>query len=207
MVNYQYDLTQAITNGNCGSFTIATSGGTVVNYVIGSGTGSFLAQAGTTYTLSVNGGSLSTQGGMQYGSGSGAVNYLLEDRIPPTVTITNLANGSFVKGSILVNINDQDENGVAGTALYLDGNLLSSNLIDTTAYPDGSHTLLAKAWDEAGNVGTCNVNFTIDNQSPSLTITSPATNARIGGIVNIQATASDNFGVAKVELYLDGMSG
>ena len=206
MVNYQYDLSRAITISNYGSFTIATSGGAVVNYLSGSGTGSFLAQAGTTYTMSVNGGSAGNEGAVAYGSGSGAVNYLLEDRIPPTVAITSPANGSFVKGSITVNINAHDENEVAGTALYLDGKLLSSDLIDTTAYPNGScHTLQAKATDEAGNVGTSNlINITVDNQPPSLTITSPAANSRVSDTVTIQATATDNIGVVKIELYIDG---
>ena len=205
MVNYQYNLTTGINGLSYSYFTITANNSDVVNYSSGSGTGSFLAQAGITYTMKVYGGSAGNEGTVVYGSGSGAVNYLLEDRIPPTVSITSPANGSFVKGSITVEINAHDENEVAGTALYLDGNLLSSDVINTTAYPDGSHTLQAKATDGAGNVGTSSlINFTIDNQPPSLTITSPAANARIGGTVTIQATATDNTGVANVELYIDG---
>ncbi|MDP2905003.1 MAG: Ig-like domain-containing protein [Candidatus Omnitrophota bacterium] len=42
-----------------------------------------------------------------------------------------------------------------------------------------------------------------DNIAPQVSITVPSNNATISGIVNIQAQATDNRGVSKVEIYVD----
>jgi len=43
----------------------------------------------------------------------------------------------------------------------------------------------------------------VDTTSPTVSITSPAGNATVSGIVSINANASDNVGVIKVEFYID----
>lgn len=45
----------------------------------------------------------------------------------------------------------------------------------------------------------------IDATPPLVSITSPANNTSISGIVNITANATDNVGISKVEFYLDGV--
>ncbi|MDP2905532.1 MAG: Ig-like domain-containing protein [Candidatus Omnitrophota bacterium] len=42
-----------------------------------------------------------------------------------------------------------------------------------------------------------------DTTPPQVSITAPANNSTVSGSVNIQATATDNVGVAKVEFYVD----
>ena len=81
---------------------------------------------------------------------------------------------------------------------------------DTTHSANGSHTLLAKAYDAAGNVGvsasiTVTVqNATPDTSAPTVRITSPATGAKVSKSVGISVAASDNVGVKRVELFIDG---
>jgi len=45
---------------------------------------------------------------------------------------------------------------------------------------------------------------TPDTTPPTTSITSPANGATVGGTVTVQASASDNVGVTRVELYVDG---
>jgi len=42
-----------------------------------------------------------------------------------------------------------------------------------------------------------------DTTPPQVSISSPANNSTVSGTVNIQATATDNIGVTKVEFYVD----
>jgi|GEM_PF-2110462 VCBS repeat-containing protein len=54
------------------------------------------------------------------------------------------------------------------------------------------------------NVATVSLTITPDATAPTTSITSPANGATVSGSINVQASASDNIGVTKVEFYLDG---
>ncbi|NWJ41139.1 MAG: M4 family metallopeptidase [Geothrix sp.] len=74
----------------------------------------------------------------------------------------------------------------------------------STALANGSYSLVAKAYDAAGNVGTsAAVPFTISNAdttAPTVTATVTGT----GTSRTFTATATDNVGVSRVEYYVDG---
>ena len=78
----------------------------------------------------------------------------------------------------------------------------------STTVANGSHTLYAKAYDAAGNIGTSStVSVTVSNdtQAPTVSMTSPANGSTVSGTaVVVSASASDNVGVARVEFYRDG---
>ena len=83
---------------------------------------------------------------------------------------------------------------------------------DTTAYADGNHELWAIAYDSAGNEGrsdfiTVSVSNDIfrDTVAPDVAITSPRDGASISDRVTIIASASDDDGISKMELRLDGV--
>src|SRR5262249_61891973 len=46
---------------------------------------------------------------------------------------------------------------------------------------------------------------TADGQPPSVTITAPAAGAALSGVTLVQAAATDNVGVARVEFYVDNV--
>ena len=81
---------------------------------------------------------------------------------------------------------------------------------DTFASANGTHTLHAIGYDGAGNSGlsadvSVNVqNVAADTIAPTAQITSPAEGTVVGRTQKIYAVASDNIGVTRVELYLDG---
>ena len=83
---------------------------------------------------------------------------------------------------------------------------------NTLTATNASHSLVVKAYDAAGNVGSsAAVTVTVSNaipppdkQPPVVTITSPANGAVVSGNVGIRASAADNVGVSQVSIYVDG---
>ncbi len=94
------------------------------------------------------------------------------DNTPPSVSITSPQNGQVVSGNITVEVAASDsESGISKVELYVDGNKVGEDTsapynfsIDTTTLSDGQHTLVAKAYDTAGNIGTSSeISITVDN--------------------------------------------
>ena len=95
------------------------------------------------------------------------------DTQPPTVSITAPANGATVAGMVSVNATASDNVGVTKVEFYVDGVLKSTDTTspysfswDSTSVANGSHSLTAKAYDAALNVGTSTaVSVTVNNPS------------------------------------------
>lgn len=143
------------------------------------------------------------------GTGTGTT-----DTTKPTVSITAPAASATVSGTVNVTASASDNVGVSKVEFYVDGALKGTDTTatyllswNTTFLTNGSHTLAAKAYDAAGNVGqsssiTVNVNNPVaDTTQPAVAISSPASGATVQGTVAVSATASDNVGVSKVEFY------
>jgi Big-like domain-containing protein/immune inhibitor InhA-like protein len=96
------------------------------------------------------------------------------DTTPPTTSITAPANGATVSGTTTVTASAADDVGVTRVEFYVDGALRATDTAapytfswDTTAYAAGSHGLVTKAYDAAGNVGTsATVTVTVSNTGP-----------------------------------------
>ncbi len=140
------------------------------------------------------------------------------DTTAPTVSLTSPANGATVSGTITLSATASDNVGVSRVDFYVDGGLLGSSNAspyslswNTLLATNGSHTLLAKASDAAGNVGasatvTVTVNNVADITPPVVTLTSPANGATLPakGSVSVSATASDASGISQIVLAIDG---
>jgi hypothetical protein len=85
---------------------------------------------------------------------------------------------------------------------------LWSLALDTTRLTNGSHVLTATTRDAAGNSAsrsiTVNVQNVADTEAPGMAITSPVEGARVGKNSTETVSATDNVGVVKVEVLLDG---
>jgi thermitase len=148
-----------------------------------------------------------------------ARNYVTPDTTAPVTTITSPANGSIVSGTINVGVSATDNIGVTRVELFVDGNFLAQAIgasaifsLNTLNYADGAHTLQARGYDAAGNVGSTSISITVrnntftDSSAPVATITSPADGSRITTrSLKIYVNGTDNVGVTKLELYLDGV--
>lgn len=134
------------------------------------------------------------------------------DTTPPTVSITAPANSALLRGTASITATASDNVGVTKVEFYVDAALKGSTTSspytyswDTTTAADGSHALLAKAYDAANNVGTSTtITVTTDNTLPVASVTAPAAASYLRGTVGITATASDASGVTQVAFYLDG---
>lgn len=135
------------------------------------------------------------------------------EQSPPTVAITSPAASVNVSDTVTVSIDASDNVGVTKVEYYVD-NLLKGTETgspyhfpwDTSAYSAGAHTILAKAYDAAGNVSQSSRSVTVvkDIIAPDVVLTAPADNVAVSGTVNISSTASDNVGVTRVEFYANG---
>ena len=136
------------------------------------------------------------------------------DTQPPTMSITNIPNGSTVNGLVAVDVAAADNVGVARVELYVDGAKIATDTAapylftwDATARPDGPATLQARAYDAAGNVGTSSsvsVTVTDDTIPPTVAINSPTNGSVVSGTVSVSVSAADNKQVSKISLTIDG---
>lgn len=137
------------------------------------------------------------------------------DVILPSVALISPTNGSSISGNVNVSASASDNTGVSKVRFALDGVVRSTDStaayewsFDTTASPDGVHTLTAYAFDTIGNSTFTSISVTIDNpdiSSPTVTMTSPAAGAQLHGSFLASATAADDTGVTSVEFLVDGV--
>src|ERR1041385_1473175 len=138
------------------------------------------------------------------------------DITAPVVSFTSPAGGSTLSGSVSVAINASDNNAVSSVTVSLDGSMLTSFAVapyvfswNTLGVTDGTHVLSTTARDAAGNSSTSTVSITvrntIDTTAPSISVTSPSDGAQVSGTVTVSVNATDNIGIARVELYVDNV--
>ncbi len=132
----------------------------------------------------------------------------------PVISITAPSAVTPIRGTQSFTATATDNVGVTKVEFYVDGSLKSTDTSnpysyswDTTTATNASHSLQTKAYDAVGNVGTSSITVTVDNAAPNTSITEPIQAAMVSGTINIGATATDNVGVTKVELYIDGILG
>lgn len=138
------------------------------------------------------------------------------DAIPPTVSLaTPTAGASIISGAVSFSANASDNIAIWKVEFYIDGSS-TPTLIDTTApyagsanlFTLGSHTLMAAAYDLAGNrVDTADLSFSIvdDTANPSATLVAPINNAVVSGLVQVTLTTNDDSGyVNSAALVIDG---
>jgi hypothetical protein len=157
--------------------------------------------------LSAAGGTAAWAGGAKPGGGK-------PDRTCPTIAFGS-SGGVQLSGSAILTGTAADNVGVvkveirvdAGTYQLASGTTAWSAVVNTAAYQDGSHTIAARASDAGGNsaVATETVTFkNLDTTPPSVSIALPTPDTRVTGTVTMAGSASDNTGLAKIEVSVDG---
>ncbi len=138
------------------------------------------------------------------------------DSIKPTAT----ASVSGTSGMIMLSATASDNVGVTDVEFLVDGVLQGSDsnnpyslTLDSTKLSNGTHTLVALAFDAAGNGGSsAPVSFPVNNTTAPpptpIDTTAPTATASVSGssgMITLSATASDNVGVARVDFLVDGV--
>ena len=159
-----------------------------------------------------------TDTGNQTANDANAVTIDNVDEVPQ-VTLTQPAEGATVAGTTVpLAATATDDLGVTRVDWFLDGGTtpIASDTSsaggwtatwNSTGTSDGAHTIRARATDTTGQVANDTNDVTVDNvdELPTVTLTSPAEGAEIGGsAVALAATAGDDRGVTRVDWFLDG---
>lgn len=143
----------------------------------------------------------------------------------PSILIATPSSGSTVSGQIGVSGTASDSSAsLASVKISVDGGAYQpasgtaswSFALDTTSYPDGTHTIAAQATDSAGSTAVTTDSVTFSNSPtpppppppdtapPSVSISAPAPGGTVSGTVSVSGSASDNVGVATVQVSVDG---
>lgn len=136
------------------------------------------------------------------------------DTTAPAVSIVSPTGGQ-VTDVVAVDVSASDNVGVTRAELYVNGQLHATDAQspfafawDTAGRADGSYTLVAQAYDAAGNRGTsASVVVTVGNNAvaPKIKKFSLSNGMKLSAFKQtIKVTASSDVGVASIELSVDG---
>lgn len=137
----------------------------------------------------------------------------IKESVAPTAAITAPAPSSTATGTVNINATATDNIGVTKVEFYVNGTLAATDTAtpylyswNTSALTPGTYTLMVKAYDAAGNVGSASEAVTVanDTAAPTVSLTAPSTGASLTGTATLSASATDNIGVTKVEFYANG---
>ena len=138
------------------------------------------------------------------------------DLTPPSINFLSPVTGAVLSTNVSVQLSASDNVGIGSLTVTIDGQPAGtfssgpySLIWDTSSAANGTHTLSAVAKDTAGNAASTSVtvtvsNATLDTIAPVVTITSPTNGYKLGANLQVTVAASDNVGVVKNELYIDG---
>jgi hypothetical protein len=167
--------------------------------------------------LTVAGSATASPGGPKGGGGGGGRK---TDATPPTVAFVSPSGSAAVSGLVVVAGTASDNVQLARIDVSVDGSAYQpasgtsawTYALDSTAYPDGTHTVRARATDAAANTAIATLSVTtrnsvnIDTTPPAVAIALPSAGSSVAGDVSVSGNASDNWTVSKVEVSVDGGS-
>ena len=132
----------------------------------------------------------------------------------PEVTVTSPVSGTTVTSPVTVQASAVPTAGhtISGWYIYVDSvavyNTGAVTSIDTTVKLSvGTHTMLVRAWDTSGAYGDQTLVLTVVSSKPTVTVSTPANNAKVGTLVNVQASAVPTTGytISGWWIYVDSV--
>lgn len=144
------------------------------------------------------------------------------DTRPPSVSISTPASAATLGGNVTASGTAGDNAGLAKVELSVDsgpyqlasGTTAWSASFDTTQHESGSHVIVARATDKAGNSALASVTVTFANAAPpvspadttppTVAIFFPSAGASLSGPVAVSGIAADDGLVASVAVSVDG---
>ena len=138
---------------------------------------------------------------------------------PPTTSVVLPSNGASLAGSQYLDAIAFDWGTLTKVEFHLTGGTLNNALIatgtstiygwiagwNTTTVPNGTYTLRSLAYD-AGGLSTYSTGITVNvhNPSPTTSVLIPSSGASLSGSQTLDASASGNVAIKKVEFHLTG---
>ncbi|GJQ24338.1 hypothetical protein BIY37_03800 [Candidatus Brocadia sapporoensis] len=134
----------------------------------------------------------------------------------PAVSISSPLYNTEVNNTTVVHVSATDNAGISKVELFINGALYATGTTepfdfswDTKSYPDGIYSLEARAYDSSENMGkseeiVVSVSNPVDTTAPLLSILYPIDHAVVSGTTTVGISVTDDIGVSKVELYIEG---
>jgi thermitase len=159
-----------------------------------------------------------------YAAVAAAASAAAADTQAPTVGITAPGASSTVSGNVTISASASDNVGVTRVELRANGSLLATDITspyqfawDTTNLANGNASLVATAFDAAGNskasssvtVYVSNATTVVaDTTPPVVAISNPVNGGKVSGNVAVKVSATDNAGTSTLRqtLYINGKS-
>jgi len=140
--------------------------------------------------------------------------FVTVDTTPPTITITNPQDGSYLNTtSVIVSWSADDSlSGIDHYVIYVDGSVYANNIPSTTTsytltLSEGQHTIRVEVVDVAGNTNYDEISIVVDITAPTVNILSPTDGSTVTSTtVTVEWSGSDNNGIDHYEVRLDGGS-
>lgn len=137
----------------------------------------------------------------------------LSDSINPSVS---LVTSPELNGEVKIRAEASDNVAVERVEFYIDDLIVFTDYtspyemaIDSRLYTNGTHNLTARAFDTVNRVqeDTVGVNVAnpVDQTAPQVVINSPTEDQIVSGIVQINASLSDDTGLLTTAFYVDGV--
>ena len=130
--------------------------------------------------------------------------WISNDNISPTVNIQSPTENAITNSTVELKWTGSDNVGIEHYEISDGGskwiNVGTSNNYTFTSLSGGEHTLYVKAYDYSGNTGMDEVNITVDNQPPQISITTPQDGSFQNQNVYMKWNASDNTGIDHYEV-------
>ena len=133
---------------------------------------------------------------------------------PPLISTVSPSNGAEVTSNFTWTVNASDDKGVSKIEFRVNGGLVDtktdgsqSTTVDISSYDNGTVlNLQATAFDtinQSTNSQIVQVTVKKNSPIPTVNVTSPINGAKVTGNVNINAVATDDVAVTKVEIYVN----
>ncbi|MFH1531886.1 MAG: Ig-like domain-containing protein, partial [Pseudomonadota bacterium] len=130
---------------------------------------------------------------------------------PPIVGFLAPEADAFVGGLVEIKASASDDDVVVKVRFLVDEGLLLEDIQvpykaawDTTEFDDGPHTLALVAYDTTDKTAAAEIEVTVDNTPPEITLTSPEEGVIQHDEIVLSAEASDTLQMDRVEFSVDG---
>ncbi|OQA03993.1 MAG: Chitodextrinase precursor [bacterium ADurb.Bin400] len=145
-----------------------------------------------------------------------------QDSLAPSVIITSPPAGIELSGTVKLAASAEDDKAVSRVNFFINDSLVSSvtaspyqTTVDTTRFDNGSYLIRAVAYDTNDSTADVSIAVSIknslvaaqvDDEIPVVAFTKPNGDSYnwIDGNLILEAIASDNTGVVKIEIYING---
>jgi len=138
------------------------------------------------------------------------------DTTVPTVSLTSPSNNATLSGTVNIAANASDNTGIREVEFYANSTKLGTDTSspyslqwDTKTVANGAVTIIAKAYDTAGNSNVDNISATVQNQTSDTTAPSTPGNVKATALTynKTQVTwsaSTDNVAVTGYQIFRNG---